>query len=159
MPQNLVALFRHNRWATRQLMAFCTQLTDAQLDYTAPGVYGSIRATWDHIVRNEESYTALLAEGAWQPTPAAADGLAGLAERAERAAAALIDLAAHDHTARILKGEWRGQPYSIPAVIPLTQAIHHANEHRAQIATLLTLQGFNPPVIDAWTYDKAGMPD
>jgi uncharacterized damage-inducible protein DinB len=159
MSQNLVALFRHNRWATRQLMAFCTQLTGAQLDYTAPGVYGSIRATLDHIVRNEENYTALLTDGAWQPAPAAAEGLAGLAERGERVAAALIDLAAQDHTTHVLEGEWRGQPYSIAAVIPLTQAIHHANEHRAQIATLLTLQGFNPPVIDAWAYDEAGMPD
>jgi uncharacterized damage-inducible protein DinB len=159
MSQNLVTLFRYNRWATRQLVAFCAQLTDAQLDAAMKGVYGSIRATLEHLVRAQEGYTMLLTNGAWQPATPAATGLAGLNERAERSAAALLDVAAQDQTERILRGERRGEPYVLPAVVPLSQAIHHADDHRSQIATLLTHQGIEPPDLDVWTFHAAGMPD
>jgi len=53
----------------------------------------------------------------------------------------------------------RGEPYVLPALVPLSQAIHHANDHRSQIATLLTHQGIEPPDLDVWAYHDAGMPD
>jgi uncharacterized damage-inducible protein DinB len=159
MSQNLVTLFRYNRWATRQLIAFCAQLSDAQLDATLDGVYGSIRATLEHIIRSEEHYTVLLTGGRWQPTPAASTGLAGLAERAAASGAALADVAAQDQTEHVLRGERRGEPYVLPALIPLAQAIHHADDHRSQIATLLSRQGIEPPDLDVWSFHSAGMPD
>src|SRR5882672_12226976 len=46
--------FRHNAWATRQLLAFCAQLRPEQLWQPRPaplaGVHGSILETFDHIV-------------------------------------------------------------------------------------------------------------
>ena len=159
MTQNIVAIFRHNRWATRQLIDHCAQLTDAQLDATMDGVYGSIRATLAHLVSAEERYTVLLTDGQWQPAPASAEGLAGLAERAAVCGTALIDIAAEDQTDRILRGVRRGEPYVLPAWVPLAQAIHHANDHRSQLATLLTHQGIAAPDLDVWTYHSAGMPD
>jgi len=159
MPQNLVALFRYNRWATRQLIEFCARLTDVQLDATMDGVYGSIRATLEHLVGAEERYTVLLTGGGWQPAPVASTGLTGLAERAGACGTALLDVAAQDQTEHILRGERRGEPYVLPALVPLSQAIHHANDHRSQIATLLTHLGIEPPDLDVWAYHDAGMPD
>ena len=159
MSQNLVTLFRYNRWATRQLINFCAQLTDAQLDATVNGVYGSIRATLDHLVGAEERYTVLLTGGSWQPTSVVAAGLTGLAERAAACSTALVDIAAADQTERTLRGERNGESYDLPALVPLSQAIHHADDHRSQIATLLTHQGIEPPDLDVWTFHSVGMPD
>ena len=40
----------------------------------------------------------------------------------------------------------------IPVGILLIQAINHATEHRAQVATILTQQGSTPPEMDGWTF-------
>jgi uncharacterized damage-inducible protein DinB len=37
----------------------------------------------------------------------------------------------------------------------LTQAINHSTEHRAQIATILTQQGIEPPDMSGWAYMEA----
>src|SRR5215470_17866371 len=52
----LTTLFAHNTWANLKLLDFCEHLSDAQLDATAIGGYGSIRDTLHHIVGAEVSY-------------------------------------------------------------------------------------------------------
>src|SRR4029453_15176144 len=63
MPDNehadtsvLTALFAHNVWANLKLLDFCEHLSDAQLDATAIGCFGSIRDTLQHIISAEVSY-------------------------------------------------------------------------------------------------------
>ena len=34
------------------------------------------------------------------------------------------------------------------------QAINHATEHRAHVATILSQHGVAPPELDGWTYDE-----
>src|SRR5512147_3138205 len=52
---------RHDVWATRTLIEHCRSLTDAQLDgLTAPGTYGTIRRTLEHIVAADVRYLARL---------------------------------------------------------------------------------------------------
>jgi hypothetical protein len=41
----LVDLFRHHLWANLRLLDSCEGLSDAQLDATVHGTFGSIRAT------------------------------------------------------------------------------------------------------------------
>jgi uncharacterized damage-inducible protein DinB len=36
----------------------------------------------------------------------------------------------------------------------MLQAINHATEHRTHIATILTQQGVEPPVLDGWHYNE-----
>jgi uncharacterized damage-inducible protein DinB len=40
----------------------------------------------------------------------------------------------------------------VPASLILTQAINHATEHRAQVTTILTQQGVEPPDLSGWAY-------
>jgi uncharacterized damage-inducible protein DinB len=40
----------------------------------------------------------------------------------------------------------------MPVSLYLLQAINHSTEHRAQVATILTQLGVEPPAMDGWTY-------
>jgi uncharacterized damage-inducible protein DinB len=35
---------------------------------------------------------------------------------------------------------------------PLTQFVHHGNDHRAQICTTLSAHGIEPPDLQVWPY-------
>src|SRR5690349_5367254 len=52
----LATLFAHNTWANLKLLAFCAGLSAEQLDGTATGGFGTIRATLRHILGSEASY-------------------------------------------------------------------------------------------------------
>jgi uncharacterized damage-inducible protein DinB len=158
MAGTLVELFRHNLWANLELFDACASLDDARLDATAPGVFGSIRTTLRHIVVNEERYLAALEQG---PLPAGnpaapMPSLAELRARVQASGEGLIAVASQGLDAQVLRGEFNGQPYTMPAAVPLIQAINHATEHRAQIATVLTLQGVEPPALDGWRFWEQG---
>ena len=40
------------------------------------------------------------------------------------------------------------RPYEMRAVLLLGQAINHATEHRAHVATIMTQRGLTPPRMD-----------
>jgi hypothetical protein len=46
----LLKAFRHNGRASRLLLAVCRDLSEEQLAASATGTYGSIRATFNHLV-------------------------------------------------------------------------------------------------------------
>jgi uncharacterized damage-inducible protein DinB len=153
MSQALVELFRHHLWANERLFESCARLDAAQLESTAPGTYGTIAATLQHIVANEENYLATLQA---QPRPPAHEpfpGVVALRERAGATGEALIELAGRGEAAE-LAGEWGGRAYRMSAAVPLVQAIHHGTEHRAQIATVLSTLGIAPPAWDAWAFGQ-----
>ncbi len=45
--------------------------------------------------------------------------------------------------------------YAVPAGVFIAQALHHANEHRAHICTILGALGHEPPDVSAWGYALA----
>ena len=45
--------------------------------------------------------------------------------------------------------------FSVPAGIFITQALHHANEHRAHICTILGARGLEAPDVSGWGYAVA----
>jgi hypothetical protein len=91
----LLEAFRHNSWATRQLLAVCRDLSEDRLAASATGTYGSIRATFNHLVLSDGRYLRRLAGGApaWVDRPEDAN-LGGLPGRAcgPRAHPAAADL-------------------------------------------------------------------
>jgi uncharacterized damage-inducible protein DinB len=53
----------------------------------------------------------------------------------------------------VLQVEWDdGSLMPVPAGLLLTQAINHATEHRAQVMTIMTQQGVEPPDLSGWQY-------
>ncbi len=60
METALVDLFKHNLWANQRLLNTCANLSDEQLDASAPGTYGRVRDTLAHITAAEGWYVSLL---------------------------------------------------------------------------------------------------
>jgi uncharacterized damage-inducible protein DinB len=159
MDGGLRDLVRHNAWATNELLAYCRGLDVATLDETVPGTYGSIIETLQHLVDSEASYIRRLT-GAWPDHPWKGDRAVGLEVLAERATILAATLEQY------LAGEWdsetlgeaygdEGEVFAVRAGIFLTQALHHANEHRAHVCTILGALGHEPPDVSAWGYADA----
>jgi uncharacterized damage-inducible protein DinB len=153
-------LVRHNIWATKELLAFCRGLDEETLNATVPGTYGTVIGTLWHEIASEASYLYRLT-GAWPEFPWELEKSVPIPVLEERAAelARVWEalLAAGDlNTERF--GEARGdedQMFDVRAGIFLTQALHHANEHRAQILTIIGAQGLEAPELSGWEFALA----
>src|ERR1700688_4558876 len=45
-----IETFRYHRWANLHLLDVSESLTDDQLQLTAPGTYGTVATTWQHLL-------------------------------------------------------------------------------------------------------------
>ncbi len=150
----LTTLFSHNLWANLRLLERCAALTSEQLDAAIPGAYGSIRDTLQHIVYGERLYFSFISTGQRGSRPKGALPLtfAEMAASLHTTGAGLIEWAPRVQAGDMAQDVYNGQPFDLPKTIMLTQAINHATEHRAQIMTILTQLGIQPPELDGWTY-------
>lgn len=159
MNDGLIDALGHNAWATRELIRVCQGLTEEQLDATTVGTYGSIIDTLRHIVSAEASYLTRLTgeEPSWDRRAAGRPDLDVLAKRIEELAARWERFFRGPFDAeRNLVIRWDdGANYNVPAGVVLAQALHHGNEHRAQICTILTSIGMTPPELGVWEYAEA----
>jgi uncharacterized damage-inducible protein DinB len=148
--------YKHNLWANLRLLDTCADLTDAQLDASAPGTYGRIRDTLLHLFLAEESYLARLTaqEPKSRLSYRESPSIETLREHARRSGEGLTAVASTADPAHMVCGTYRGEPYELPVIVLLMQAIHHANEHRSQIATVLSQIGVQPPGLSVWAYDE-----
>ncbi len=156
MTTGLPDFFRYNLWANLRLLDACAALSDAQLDAIMTGTFGSIRETLMHIFGAEEGYARSLTGDA--PTPMLRElttfpGFDELRRRAERSGKLLITFTEEGKLGRTLYLD--GGTYEAQDIIVVIQAIDHGIDHRSQIATLLSLQGIEPPDLDAWAYNDA----
>ncbi len=152
--ETVTTLFRHNLWANVALFEICARLSDAQLDTSMTGGFGTIRDTMQHIVNSERSYLQRITTGQPYRRPPGAPPLtmaemqASIRASGEGFVVAAPQVQAQDS----VEIDWDGTPRSVPCTILLTQAINHATEHRAQIMAVLTNLGVEPPNLDGWTY-------
>jgi uncharacterized damage-inducible protein DinB len=159
MGNGLEDLAKHNTWANAEILAFCGGLDESTLDSTVPGTYGTIIETLQHLIDSEGSYMWRLTQ-AWSDHPwrdNEAVGIDVLAERAAVLGETLIQFVGTDWDPERW-GEGRGDNgdvFAIRAGIFLTQALHHANEHRAHVCTILGALGIEPPDVSAWGYAQA----
>ncbi len=156
MTTGLPDFFRYNRWANLRLLDACAHLSDAHLDATTKGTFGSVRETLMHLLAAEEGYVRALTGKI--PTPRLADlthfpDFDELRRRAERSGKELITVAEQGDLSQILHLD--GGNYEAPVIVVLIQAINHAIDHRSQIATLLSQQDVMPPDLDGWSYNDA----
>lgn len=150
----LSTFFAHNTWANLKLLDFCARLSDAQLDATAIGGYGTIRDTLVHIIRAEVSYVKRTS-GKHAPHRLGGDqfpGFAALQEVARWAGDELLQLALSARKESIVRESAQGQSCEYPLASLIVQEITHASEHRAQIATIITQLGMEPPDMSGWQY-------
>jgi len=157
MTNPLSELYKHNLWANLRLLDVCERLDDTQLERTVVGTYGSIRDTIVHLVAAEGRYAARLGDREPDRSFGERTGFSTwneARERARQSGEALIANAEDFDAARVLRGTRDGEPYELPAIVPMLQAINHATEHRVHIAAILTQLGIEPPTLDGWQYGE-----
>ena len=160
MTTGLSDFFKYNLWANLCLLDACEQLSDAQLDATTKGTFGSVRETLMHLLSAEEGYTWSVT-GNVSTTPrlkelASLPDFDELRQRAKRTGEELIrftERAGPEDLSKILHLD--GGTYDAPVIVVLIQAINHAVDHRSQIATLLSQQDIELPDLDGWSYNDA----
>jgi|SRR5579863_3906735 len=158
MNAGLTHFFQQNLWANLRLLDECANLTDAQLDATLDGTYGSIRVTLMHIFAGEESYVQHFTGRRPEPALRTSNpfpGFDALCKRARLNGESLIALAGQWEEGDVLHIPEEGEIFDIPAIIVFIQAINHATDHRSQIATILSQQGIEFPELSGWGYFDA----
>ena len=154
---------RHDVWATEKLIEHCRSLSDAQLELTAPGTYGTIRRALEHIVAADTRYLGRLGTVVADPSfsedrDMPLDEIAAMLAKVKAAVEGLFVGAPLDPD-RVIVDARRAVPTDPPlemeAWMMLTQFVHHGSDHRAQIGTILGSRGLETPAIDVWAYGRA----
>lgn len=152
---------QHDVWATEKLIDHCRTLAPEQLELTTTGVYGTIRATLQHIVSSDEGYLTRLLGKTLHDTPFRAND-----------PATLDDIATHlghvtDAVERLFSGPTLDaeriipdtplRPAGAPRIemktwAPAMQLIYHGVDHRSQIDTILSVHGLDTIDVQVWPY-------
>jgi len=168
MNSALLELYRHKTWATLRLIALCEGLAGDHLDATIRGTYGTIRDTLRHLVEAEEGYLSILTREAFSSKETAAaftrpdqmpDGPIPLDELAERIRhmGPQRETLAQDPDLPD-RGVTTTDGFRLPAAVPMAQAIHHGDVHRAHVLSILGARGLEVPELDVWEYDWSVAP-
>ena len=150
----LTTMFAHNGWANLKLLDFCEKLSDQQLDTTAIGCFGTIRDTLWHIVGAEVSYVHRV-NGKLPPRPISRGvfpGFAVVKDVARWTNDELLKLALAGRKDTMVTESEQGLACEYTLASLMMQAINHANEHRAQVAAIITQLGMEPPDMSGWQY-------
>ncbi len=136
-------LLRHDAWTTRELLLLCRDLSDEQLDRVLDIAHRTVRATSEHVVRNVEAWSDLIAG-----LPVRGKGGRSVPELIGR-----LDVAAND-LATVAKavagrGGWDERwvdPLESPPVErtyggSIAHVITHGMPHRAQLLYMLRRLG------------------
>lgn len=148
--------FQHHTWATEQLIRHLRSLPEAAQTATAPGVYGEVLATLSHLLGADGRYLGYLEGTPPAPRSPGPDPVRSLDELADQ----LRDQAVRWRVLLARLGEVdvtlpaRGDRPELPHAMNLlvVQALHHGNDHRTQICTVLSTNGFEAPDLDVWSY-------
>jgi uncharacterized damage-inducible protein DinB len=151
-----VEIFRYHKWANLELLASCEALTDEQLQLTAPGTYGTVASTFMHLLAAEQRYLARL--GAEQPRFNEESEFLGIAEltaHATRSGDELIAIAERGKPDEVFETTFQQARYMLHPNVLLIQALHHGNDHRTHICTILGSHGLEYEGMDGWSYADA----
>lgn len=160
MTAALLDPFRHNTWATKELIGVCRKLSPDQLQATSTGTYGTILGTLQHIVGAEGRYRFRLTDETvtFPQEPEETDDLDELDRMNNEVGAFWEELANSefdpDRAIFVAKPRF-GDPFELKAGMLVAQVLNHGNEHRAQIFTILTTIGEEPPELDGWAWGEA----
>lgn len=162
-------LLKHMAWANREILTKVAVLPDVALDSYAVNPEWTVREIARHIVSSATWYGWRLldwknfteAESVnWQEKldvteekPATAEELKKLIERLAEADSVLLEAGAHPEG--VVHREVDGELIIRARSTIISQAIHHATEHRAQLVSALEARGYNTINLDdydLWSY-------
>lgn len=150
---------RHMAWANQALFAHLATVPAEAFGVSyAPGNWGIGRLSI-HLIGSAEWYRSCLNGTPWSDLDrdwTAELVVAQAPYLAELDATLLAEAAGPD---RVMTFEDEDGPRTATRAMLLTQAVHHASEHRAQIAVALEVHGyprFDLDAIDLWAFEARG---
>jgi uncharacterized damage-inducible protein DinB len=156
MEPILIEALRYNRWANVHLLDVCAGLSEDQLQLTAPGTYGTIAATLLHLVSAEQRYLRRFGAGEARISERDAfPGIAALREHAARNGDQLIEVAGRLNPDEAIEEKRDSGTVRLQLGVVLLQAIHHGNDHRTHVCTILGSNGVEYGNMDLWAYGQA----
>ena len=156
MDNLFVEAFRYHRWANLYVLDVCSKLSEEQLQLTSPGTYGTIANTLLHLVAAEQRYAERFTD-----VPAAINeedgfpGVARLTELATRTGDQMIKVAEKVKSTTTVEVEWPEGKFDLDYGVVIIQALHHGNDHRTHICTILGQNGIEYGDMDVWAYGTA----
>jgi uncharacterized damage-inducible protein DinB len=151
----LRTMFQHHAWATLTLLDHCATLSPERLSDTAPGTFGPILETLVHLLGADQRFLHVMQGVA--PTPPIHEGMRPSFpemktqfEDQARQWRALLDRLPELNVTIPRRGS--GPEVRDAGDIVMTQAIHHGNEHRDHVLTILGALGLEVPDLSAWAY-------
>ena len=141
-------LLRHKTWATLRLIEHCQGLAPEHLDASLPGTFGTLRETLRHLVLSDEGYIRNITRETFEAAPPDGD-VAALAERF-RALAARWEALFEDPT--LPEREFTSRQGTFTSAVCMAQSIHHADDHRTHVLSILGSRGLQVLEIDVWDY-------
>lgn len=167
-------LLKHMAWANQEIVGQLASLPDSALDAYAVNSEWTVREIARHIASSATWYGwRLLDKSSWSESdhkvwqaeldatevpPATANDIHQLLEKMKSADSVLLE-AARLPEGEVLR-EVDGKTIIRARSTVISQAIHHATEHRAQLVSALEVKGFttiNLDDFDLWAYcDKHG---
>ena len=156
MDELLEQAFAYHRWANLHLLDVCARLTPEQLELTTPGTYGTIAATWEHILGAERRYIIRL-QGQTPPREVEKPfpGIAELRRQAEQSADDLMTAASRLEPASSGVFDYPDQRLRLSYWVFALQALHHGGDHRTHICTILGAHGIEYGDMDVWAFSRA----
>ena len=153
----VVALFRRNEWATERMLEFCAGRPE--VDAAADGdVYGGIDALFNHIVSAETGYFRLVT-GELPKDRVRHDEIRPLVDLRPHVQWLLEHWLATLQTERdpevVLPYQRGNDPELMTDWLPLVQTVHHGDDHRTQIATVLSRHGVAELDLDGWAFAES----
>lgn len=162
MSDSSLDAFRHNAWATIELINFCKRLSDEELNASiSTGTFGSIKDTLRHLVNSQGNYWFLVSGEwifhKWGWFEGENPSLDVLEERTKDSEAFWEEFLARgvdsDDTIHH-RGPERTE-YETKLGVVLAQALNHGNHHRAEITVMLAQLGNEAPDLSGYSYGEA----
>ena len=149
----LIEAFRYHKWANLQLLDVCSQLNDEQLKLTSTGTYGTIAATFLHLAAAEQRYVKRLGGSPPQLSEKSEfPGVDSLRDQMERSGDELLALVGRVRPDDTTPAEGTSH---VRHWVPIVQSLHHGNDHRTHICTILGQNGIDYGDLDVWAYATA----
>jgi uncharacterized damage-inducible protein DinB len=148
--------FARHTWATLGLIDALEGFDPAHLDGVVPGTYGSIAETLTHLVGSDARYLQRLGNATLPPyEDLGAQSLAELRTLVHEQSARwsiMLDLLEEGslHARIVDKPDYPDTEHA--EAMLLLQALHHGDDHRAQICSTLGALGLDVPDLDVWSY-------
>ncbi|HZU18473.1 MAG TPA: DinB family protein [Candidatus Dormibacteraeota bacterium] len=160
----LDGLYACNAWVMESLLEASRGLTPEQLSRERQGAYGSILATLAHVVGAHQVWSARLDGSSPATLPGEAemptlDDVRAAFRKVSHQYRARVAALTPEEAARVVSYRTTaggGEAHPVGEIL-LHVSLHTSN-HLAQVATLLTQAGAEPPPVDYMAWVRAGRP-